>query len=84
MPPGAPRRFFLTPQAAFGSIRRTVNTTVNPAGDRIEVREVRTKGERARFIRFPERIYRNDPNWVPPLLVERRGFLDPGKNPFFR
>lgn len=47
------------------------------------MRQVCAKAERARFIRFPERIYRDDPNWVPPLLVERREFLDPRKNPFF-
>lgn len=56
---------------------------MSPAHDRIEVREVRTKRERVRFICFPEKIYRNDRNWVPPLLVERRDFLDPRKNPFF-
>lgn len=60
-----------------------MSSTGNPARGRIEVREVRTKGERERFLRFPERIYRDDPHWVPPLLVERREFLDPRKNPFF-
>jgi GNAT superfamily N-acetyltransferase len=73
----------LTPAPGFGSIRRTVSSAVSTARERIEVREVRTQRERARFIRFPETIYRGDPNWVPPLLVERRDFLDPRKNPFF-
>ena len=40
--------------------------------------------ERDRFIRFQEEIYRDDPNFVPPLLMERHEFLDPWKNPFFR
>lgn len=56
---------------------------MSTARERIEVREVRTRHERARFIRFPEMIYRDDPNWAPPLLAERRDFLDPRKNPFF-
>ena len=49
----------------------------------IEVRPVRTRGELRRFIRLPWRIYRNDPHWVPPLVYERRRFLDRSKNPFF-
>ncbi|HEX9507576.1 MAG TPA: N-acetyltransferase [Myxococcales bacterium] len=35
------------------------------------------------FIRFPYSLYRNDPNWVPPLLMERKDFLNPKKNPWF-
>ncbi len=29
------------------------------------------------------RLYRNEPNWIPPLVAERRAFLDRRKNPFF-
>jgi len=36
-----------------------------------------------RFIKLPWRLYRNEPNWVPPLLSERRRHLDRSKNPFF-
>ena len=36
-----------------------------------------------RFIRLPWRIYRNHPQWVPPLIFERKQFLSPKKNPFF-
>jgi len=36
-----------------------------------------------RFIRLPWRIYRNHPLWVPPLVYERKRFLDRRKNPFF-
>ncbi len=35
------------------------------------------------FIRFPFRLYRDYPHWVPPLLLERHEFLDPAKNPVF-
>jgi GNAT superfamily N-acetyltransferase len=35
------------------------------------------------FVEFPFTLYRGDPNWVPPLIEERRDFLDPKKNPFF-
>jgi GNAT superfamily N-acetyltransferase len=35
------------------------------------------------FIEFPFKLYRGDPNWVPPLIEERQDFFDPQKNPFF-
>jgi hypothetical protein len=49
----------------------------------VRVVEAATRGDRERFLVLPERLYRGDPHWVPPLLVERRAFLDPRKNPFF-
>ena len=36
------------------------------------------------FIRFPVRLYRECPQYVPPLEYERKLFFDPRKNPFFR
>jgi hypothetical protein len=44
---------------------------------------VRTKQDRETFIRVPLRLYADDPNWVPPLLFDKRGQIDP-KHPFFR
>jgi len=44
---------------------------------------VQTKKELKQFILLPWKIYRNDKNWVPPLISERRDFLNPEKNPFF-
>jgi len=35
------------------------------------------------FIRFPFELYRGYPHWVPPLLMERRDFLNPRKNPLY-
>jgi GNAT superfamily N-acetyltransferase len=36
------------------------------------------------FIKFPWQVYRDDPHWVPPLITERKEFLDREKNPFFK
>ena len=47
------------------------------------LREITTRQDTDRFIRFPWKIYKNDKNWVPPLVAERREFLNPRKNPFF-
>lgn len=35
-----------------------------------------------KFIKFPWNIYRNDPNWVPPLIFDQLRFFTPGKNPY--
>jgi GNAT superfamily N-acetyltransferase len=47
-----------------------------------KVTRVDSKAELNAFIRFPWRIYANDPAWVPPLLIERKEFLS-RKHPFF-
>ncbi|HEY3663865.1 MAG TPA: GNAT family N-acetyltransferase [Chthoniobacterales bacterium] len=49
----------------------------------ITVSQVTTAAERDAFIKFPWQIYRDDPAWVPPLLLERKEFLDRKKHPFF-
>ncbi len=35
------------------------------------------------FLDLPDRIYRKDPNYVPPLRAEVGRTLDPAKNPYF-
>lgn len=49
----------------------------------VEIREHRPGEELGAFIRVAHEVYRNDPNWVPPLEMEIRDRLTPGKNPFF-
>jgi GNAT superfamily N-acetyltransferase len=49
----------------------------------VEVVRVQSGLEKDEFIRFQWKIYDGDLHWVPPLLMERREFLDPAKNPFF-
>jgi ribosomal protein S18 acetylase RimI-like enzyme len=49
----------------------------------IEITKVASRADRDAFIRFPWRIYENDPAWVPPLLLERKEFLNREKHPFF-
>jgi hypothetical protein len=48
------------------------------------IEEISTKKELAHFIKLPWQIYKGDPNWVPPLIMERKEFLDRKKNPFFQ
>jgi GNAT superfamily N-acetyltransferase len=49
----------------------------------VEIKEVRDRSGREAFLRFPWTIYADDPQWVPPLLLERREFISP-KHPFFK
>jgi len=50
----------------------------------LNIKEVVTKKDLMDFIKFPWKIYKNDKNWVPPLISERKEFFDKDKNPFFR
>jgi hypothetical protein len=50
----------------------------------VEIKEVKSGGDLSKFIKLPWKIYKNDKNWVPPLLIERKEFLDPKRNPFFK
>ncbi len=49
------------------------------------VQIIKVEGRRAlnEFIRLPWSLYRDDPMWVPPLMMERREHLSP-KNPYFK
>ena len=49
----------------------------------MEVVEVATRAQRRDFHRMPYTIYRDDPNWVAPLLLERQLHFSPKHNPFF-
>jgi len=67
-------------------MRRAVRTVTPPPFvlRDVEVTPVRTTAERDEFIRFQIALYRGDPNFVPPIIAERRDFLDRGVNPFLK
>ncbi len=50
----------------------------------IQVQPVTNRRELRAFVKFPWRVYRDDPNWVPPLISDRLAYLDPAKGPFYR
>jgi GNAT superfamily N-acetyltransferase len=47
----------------------------------VTIRKVETPAEFRAFFEFPWTLYRDDPNWVPPLLSMRRDLLDKKRNP---
>ena len=53
-----------------------LNTTV-------EIREVSGEKMLNTFIRIPWSIYKDDPNWIPPLLAERKEALS-SRHPYFK
>jgi hypothetical protein len=42
----------------------------------MDIVRVQTETEKRSFYKFAFRIYKNDPNWVPPLWPQRKEYLD--------
>jgi len=49
----------------------------------VEVLQVASAEQLDAFVRFQLELYRDDPQYVPPIVAERREFLKPEHNPFF-
>ena len=49
----------------------------------ITIREVKTRADKLAFLKVPFAIYKDDPNWVAPLYLERLDHLNEKKNPYF-
>jgi GNAT superfamily N-acetyltransferase len=47
----------------------------------ITVREVKTKRDRNTFISLAYRLHKGHDLWIPPLLMQEKRFIKPGKNP---
>ncbi|HXQ00556.1 MAG TPA: hypothetical protein VN845_10910 [Solirubrobacteraceae bacterium] len=50
----------------------------------VEIRPVTSRSELNTFVKLPWRLYRNERNWVAPLLMDVKKRLDQKKNPFFK
>jgi hypothetical protein len=50
----------------------------------VDVRPVASRRELREFIDLPFRLHATSPQWVPPLRLERRLFLDRRRNAYFR
>jgi hypothetical protein len=49
----------------------------------VVVSAVESRADLKEFIRFPRVLYRGNPCWVPPLIMDELDTLSPGKNPAF-
>ena len=56
-------------------------TASDPAS--IVIEPVGSRAQLDRFIRLPNRLNAHDPNYVAPLIMERRQALSPKGNPYF-
>lgn len=60
-----------------------LQTSTPSATADLTVRPVESSRDLDLFVRLPAELHAGDPTFVPPLLMERKDFLDPRKNPFF-
>lgn len=49
----------------------------------ITVKEISSKKDLKKFVKFPFSLYKNNPNWVPPIINEELSSFDKTKNPAF-
>ncbi len=49
-----------------------------------ELIEVRTRADLIKFIKSQWNFYKNDKNFVPPIILDRKKLLDKSKNPFYQ
>lgn len=50
----------------------------------LSVIPVESKADWRAFHRLPFKVYRDDPHWVPPLLIEREFHFQPAHNAYFK
>src|SRR5437762_13806126 len=55
----------------------------SPVVSEVVVTKVTSAAEKKEFIAFQYDIYKTDPHFVPPLVMERNDFLNEKKNPWF-
>lgn len=47
------------------------------------IKPVETRRERRLFLNFPWRLYRGDPNWVPPIRIFQKEMTGLARHPFY-
>ena len=83
----------MTANSSAGSSAKSTSSAVlhtpaaagrlSPERAAIEVAALRGSRDRRRFVDFPYKLHRGDPNWVPPLRRDIQTLLDRRRNPFF-
>lgn len=49
----------------------------------IKIKEITSKKEMKQFVKFPFSLYKNNKNWVPPIIKDEIDSFNPDKNPVF-
>ena len=50
----------------------------------VAIKPVLNSQDLKRFIMLPFRLYKDDPNWVAPLIGEQKKFFNPARNPYYK
>lgn len=58
--------------------------SASPARPALRVVPVEGAAALGEFLRVPFGVFASDPNWIPPLFLERRLHLSPRTNPYFQ
>jgi GNAT superfamily N-acetyltransferase len=67
-----------------GTLLRVSPSPSSPQSAPVVVSPVSGKRELREFILLPFRLYEGVPQWVPPLISERKRHLDRTRNPYFQ
>lgn len=68
---------------AARALKRSEPAVFAPKAVDVTISEVKTGADRDAFVKFQADLYGDDPHFVPPIIAERRDFIDPDRNPFF-
>lgn len=68
----------------LGKLFRRVDPNAGMAGQVLRIDPVRTSADKLRFITFQLDLYRDCPQFVAPIVAERKDFLEAAKNPFLQ
>ena len=49
----------------------------------VEIKEVKSKSDLRKFVRFPHELYKGSPYYVPLLDMDEIGQFEPAKNPAY-
>jgi len=50
----------------------------------IQIKEAKTKAEMKAFVTFPFELFKNSPNWIPPLISDELNTFNRDENPAFK
>lgn len=50
----------------------------------IQIKEAKTKAEMKAFVTFPFELFKNSPNWIPPLISDELNTFNRAENPAFK
>ncbi len=67
------------------TVRRAARAPGTPGRGRgrLDIRPVVSGRDLNTFLKVPWRVYGEDPQWVPQLLLDQKEFLNPRKHPFY-